>query len=325
MDKLRVSLVGLGHLGKIHLRLLSQNSSIELLGVYDIDVDLAKAQALLYNIRCFENLSDLISSSDAVFVIVPTLHHYSIGKDVLLGGCHLFIEKPVCSNVSESRLLLDLLRNTSGLKCQVGHIERYNPSILVSKNYDLHPKFIESHRMTEYRGRGIDVSVIHDLMIHDIDLALWLVDSKIKQIDASGVAVISNQIDLSNARLKFENGAVANLTASRLSATSMRKFRLFQQFCYMSLDLVSGAVEIFRLGKKEELEKNNSIAQMLGDIENTNNRIIYEKPEILQHNAMAVQQQSFIDCIINDSPPFCSLAEGTAALEVAEEIYRQVK
>jgi predicted dehydrogenase len=328
IKQLKISLIGIGHLGKIHCKLLTENqhiknNSAQFVGVYDVNTLSAIQIAQQYNINYFNNIDDAISAADAIFIVAPTSFHYEIAKKCLEYGKHCFIEKPVAASIEEAKLLIHTSKQNPNLIIQVGHIERFNPAITAALQYNISPIFIEAHRLSQFRARATDVSVIHDLMIHDIDLILWLVNSPIKNIDANGVAVITNTIDIANARLNFENGTVANITASRISAKPMRKIRMFQNKCYISIDLAKSELDIFRMEDDNGENHPNAIpAAMLGEIDGLydNSCIILEKPEIIPANAMANEQDAFIESILNETPPLINIVQATKALEVAEEI-----
>lgn len=328
MNKLRIAIIGTGHLGKFHSRLLAQkanveNSQIIFSGVYDVNVWTAEDIAKECNTTCFRTLDSAIMNSDAVFIVVPTSEHYEIAKKCIENNKHCFIEKPAFASMAEAEQFRSLAMQHSDLKIQIGHIERFNPSLLAVKQYISNPQFIEAHRLSQFRPRATDVSVIHDLMIHDIDLVLWLMASPLEHIEANGVSVITDTTDIANARLTFADGAVANITASRISAKPMRKIRLFQRFGYVSVDLAQPKAEIFRLANENESVDSKSIpASLLGDINAATNdkKIVFEEPVINTTNAMADEQQSFIDAIINDTETAVPLADGIKALEVAEQI-----
>ena len=324
MDNLKISVIGVGHLGAIHCGLLAKNKSVNFIGVYDTDANKKIKQANLHNVNAFDTVDVAIDSADAVIVVVPTIFHKEVAEKILTSGKHCFIEKPVCSNLYEAKKLLELEKRYA-VKIQIGHIERFNPAIISAQKHTLNPSFIEAHRLSQFRPRSVDVSVIHDLMIHDIDLSLWLANgSRVESIDANGVSIITDTIDLASARIKFENGMVANLTASRISAKPMRKFRIFQKHSYFSLDLASGKVEAFRIIDNITDNSTTEISvptEMLGEIPALKDKkIVYEMLEIPSINAMAIEQQSFIDSIIHNKLVACSLLEGVNALEIAERI-----
>jgi len=235
VDKVKVGVIGVGHLGRHHTRVYRQLPQAQLVGVHDIDSEKAQKVAKEFDTRYFENLDDLLERTDAVSLVVPTTIHYALACDILDQGKNLLIEKPITETVKQAEELVSLA-GAKNVILQVGHIERFNPAFKAIENLKLEPKFIESHRLAQFNPRGTDVAVILDLMIHDLDLILSLVKSEVKRIDAAGVSVISDSEDIANARLTFENGCVANITASRISARPLRKMRLFQRNSYISLD-----------------------------------------------------------------------------------------
>jgi predicted dehydrogenase len=328
---MKISIIGTGHLGSIHCKLLKTNEHIDFVGLYDANSERANAISQEYNVKSFSNIEETILSSDAVIIVVPTVKHFEIANQCLKNGKHCFIEKPVTSTVNEAKELIEISKQNPKLKIQVGHIERFNPAVKSALQYDLNPMFIEAHRLSQFRPRATDVSVIHDLMIHDIDLVMWLVKSKVKSINANGLSVITNTVDIANARICFENGAVANLTASRISANPLRKIRFFQKFGYISVDLSKPNLDVFRLAKEGENNTNAIPASMLGAIDNLSElgipdiNIVFEKPEIIPTNAMAEEQNSFINSILNNTNPLVTLEQATVALEVAEEIVKQIQ
>jgi predicted dehydrogenase len=297
-----------------------------LIGIYDTDNERAKKVASENGIAVFNSLDEAIQSSDAITISAPTTFHYEIAEKCIGSGVHCLIEKPITSTYEEAKKIISQAKNKN-LVVQVGHVERFNPALLAIKDYQLNPMFIEAHRLSQFKPRAIDVSVILDLMIHDIDIMLWLVKSKVEKIDANGVAVLTDTPDIANARIKFENGAVANLTASRISANPMRKLRLFQSNAYISIDFGNQEVEVFRILEEDEIAEGNAIpANMLGTIEAglKNKKIVFEKPEVPQINAIAEEQRAFIDAIINGSPAAVSAEEAAEALRIAELIAEQI-
>ncbi|MBI5325767.1 MAG: Gfo/Idh/MocA family oxidoreductase [Ignavibacteriae bacterium] len=327
MKKIKVSVIGSGHLGSIHTKLWKSTPDSELLGIFDIDSERAAKVANENDIKVFETIDDAIQSSDAVTISAPTTFHYEIAEKCIESGVHCLIEKPITSTYDEAKKLIAQAKNKN-LVIQVGHVERFNPALLAIKNYQLNPMFIEAHRLSQFKPRAIDVSVILDLMIHDIDIMLWLVKSKVEKIDANGVAVLTDTPDIANARIKFENGAVANLTASRISANPMRKLRMFQSNAYISIDFGNQDVEVFRLLEENESAGGNAIpANMLGTLEAglKNKKIVFEKPVVPEINAIAEEQKAFIEAIINGLPAAVSAEEAAEALRIAELIAEQIK
>ena len=324
MDKVKVGVVGVGHLGQHHLRVYSELLEAELVGVYDIDIAKAKVKAEQFHTKQFENLDDLLKQTDAVSLVVPTSSHFSVGERILRSGVSVLIEKPITETVKQAVKLIELSKEKD-LVLQVGHIERFNPAFKAVKDMKLEPMFIESHRLAPFAGRGTDVAVILDLMIHDIDLILSLVNDNIKRIDAAGVSVITDREDIANARITFEKGCVANITASRISAQPLRKFRIFQKNSYISLDLLEKSAEIYRLVETEKAEKETQIDSVIGKLPwEIGKTIVYERPQIEKEDMLTTEIKSFLWAVENESQPIVSGEEGKRALEVALRIVRKV-
>lgn len=319
---MKVSVVGIGHLGSIHSKLWANNSSINLVGLYDTDISKTEKLAPEYNCRAFKSLNEAIDNSDCITIAVPTSLHYEIAMKCIDSGIHCFIEKPITSTYEDAVNLIKKAKEKNVL-IQVGHVERFNPTLFAIKDMKLNPRFIEAHRLAQFKPRATDVSVILDLMIHDIDIVLWLVKSKVSKIDSNAVSVLTNTPDICNARITFENGAVANLTASRISAHPMRKMRIFQQNQYISLDFAEQNVEIFRIVDDFENIDHKAIpATMLGTLEAglKNRKIIYQKPDIPEINAIQEEQIAFINAIKNNLPVPVSAEDAAEALLIAEKI-----
>lgn len=322
--KIPVGVIGVGHLGSLHAKMYTQLECAALVGVYDIDRSKAEVVAAgLGTIAC-GSMKELLEKVRAVSIVTPTKSHFTIAREVISSGLHAFIEKPITGSVDEAQQLIDLAKRNR-VKVQVGHIERFNPALMALKGYQLHPMFIESHRLAQFNPRGTDVAVVLDLMIHDIDIIVSLVRSPIRQIDANGVAVVSDTIDIANARLQFENGCVANVTASRISQKKMRKMRLFQRDAYMSVDFSDGAAEVFRL--VEDGEPSANAGMMLGQIDaGTKKRnIVYEQPEVREINALKFELESFLNAIEHDTDPIVTAEEGKQALLIAHEIMEKIR
>ena len=295
MEKVKIGVIGVGHLGSIHAKLWSRCEDAILIGIYDNDKVKSESKANELNCTNFLNIQECISSVDAVTIAAPTSFHYEIAEMCLNAGVHCFIEKPITDKYETAVKLIEKAKSKQ-LCVQVGHVERFNPALLALKNLELNPLFIEAHRLSQFKPRATDVSVALDLMIHDIDIMLWLIKSDVEKIDANGVSVIMDTPDIANARITFKNGAVANLTASRLSAHPMRKMRLFQPNAYISIDFGEQEVEVFRLA--EGIVESTTL---LGSIEAglLNKNIIFEKPVIPKINAIAEEQKVFIESILH--------------------------
>lgn len=311
---LKVGVLGAGHLGKIHLRLLNQSEKYELVGFYDPDEINAQKVAKEFGYTYFENVNILLDQVDVIDIVTPTLSHFETAKKAIEKGKHIFIEKPITNTLTEAETLIELAKKHK-VKGQVGHVERFNPAFLAVKEKVENPMFIETHRLAEFNPRGTDVPVVLDLMIHDIDVILSVVPSRVKQINASGVSVISNSPDIANARIAFENGCVANLTASRISLKNMRKSRFFQKDAYISVDFLEKAVEVVKM--KDAPEVPGSFDMILQNAEGEKKQIYFENPEINPNNAILDELETFADAITNNTEPVVTLEAGTEALRVA--------
>ena len=316
-NKLKVGVLGAGHLGKIHLRLLNQSERYELVGFYDPNQEQAQKVVAEFGYTYFDNMDKLIEAVEVVDIVTPTLSHYECAKKAIAAKRHIFIEKPITSTVEEAEEIYRLLE-ANHLKGQVGHVERFNPAFLAAKASIENPMFIEVHRLAEFNPRGTDVSVVLDLMIHDIDVLLSVVHSPVKHIEASGVAVISKSPDITNARIEFENGCVANLTASRISMKNMRKSRFFQRDAYISVDFLEKKVEVVRM--KDAPAHPNEYDMILQNAEGEHKQIYFEYPEVQPSNAILDELETFADAIEHNTTPVVTFLQGTEALRVAREI-----
>ena len=316
----KVGVVGCGHLGKIHLKLLNQSESFNLLGVYDNDINISKKAGSEFGCKSYESFEEMIAEIDVLDIVTPTPSHYSYALKAVENGVHIFIEKPVCSNTKES---LNLIKKSklNNVKIQVGHVERFNPAFTAVENNISKPMFIESHRLSQFNPRGNDVSVVLDLMIHDIDIILNSVDSPIKQISSSGVSVISDTPDIANARIEFENGCVANLTASRVSLKNMRKTRFFQSGKYISIDFLNRESQIVEIDEKNSEMPIMTLETSKGD----KKKIYFSKPDISENNAILDELNSFAFSIKNDTKPKVDIYDGHNALDVAIRIIKNFK
>ncbi|MEM8846302.1 MAG: Gfo/Idh/MocA family oxidoreductase [Bacteroidota bacterium] len=319
---LKVGVLGAGHLGKIHLRLLNESEKYELIGFYDPDEINAEKVAQEFGYTYFENMNTLMDSVDVVDIVTPTLSHFDCAKKAIEKRKHIFIEKPITNTLKEAETLLQLVAEHK-VKGQVGHVERFNPAFIAVKEKVENPMFIETHRLAEFNPRGTDVPVVLDLMIHDIDVILSVVNSPVKQINASGVSVISNSPDIANARIEFENGCVANLTSSRISLKNMRKSRFFQKDAYISVDFLEKKVEVVKM--KDAPENPGDFDMILQNAEGMRKQIYFENPDIHANNAILDELETFADAINTDTTPIVSIEQGTNALRVALQIIESFK
>ncbi|MDR0368010.1 MAG: Gfo/Idh/MocA family oxidoreductase [Bacteroidales bacterium] len=316
----KTGLIGAGHLGKIHLNCLRNIPQIELVGFYDNNNEVSQEVEQKYHIKRFPDEKELINACDAVDIVTPTVLHYNIAMDAMQKGKHVFLEKPITATLQESQEIVDYAKK-QGLVVQVGHVERFNDAYLAAKPYLDNPLFIEAHRLAEFNPRGTDVSVVLDLMIHDIDIILNMIQSPIKQIHANGVPVISQTPDIANARIEFENGSTANLTASRMSMKKMRRMRVFQPNAYIAMDFLEKKADIMRL-RDYTPEDDNELFSLIVDLGEGKGkkRIFIESPNNEKVNAIEMELSLFADSIINNKPSMVSAEDGHKALEVAYRI-----
>ena len=319
---LKAGVLGAGHLGKIHLKLLQQSTKYTLVGFFDANQEAAKAIEQEYGYKSFPTMEALIQACDMVDVVTPTIHHYKCAEKVITAGKHLFIEKPITHTVAQADSIRDLAKK-HGVRGQAGQVERFNPAFMAVNHMIDKPMFIEAHRLAEFNPRGTDVSVVLDLMIHDLDAILSVVKSDVKKVHASGVSVISETPDIANARIEFENGCVANLTASRISMKKMRKARFFQKNAYISVDFLEKKCEVVKM--KDAPKNPDDFAMVLTNAEGVKKQIYFDNPQVAPNNAILDELDSFADAIKNDTTPEVSLTQGSEALRVAMMIIENFK
>ncbi len=318
---LKIGVFGAGHLGKIHIQQWKEVSGVELVGFYDPDDDNAASAQAQYNIPRYTNELELIQAIDAADVVSTTTTHYDVAKKCLLNGKHLFIEKPLAHTLEQGLELVTLVKEAH-VKCQVGHVERYNPAFLSLKDMPMNPMFIETHRLAQFNPRGTDVSVILDLMIHDIDIILHMVRSRVRRISASGVSVMSETADIANARIEFDNGCVANLTASRISLKKMRKMRIFQRDAYISIDFLDKKSEIIKL---KDADGTKGMMDIPLEMPNGDKKVIsVDMPEIPLTNAIRSELEEFAHSIVYDKPVRVSVIDGYQAMDVAHQVLKKM-
>ncbi|MGB0885744.1 MAG: Gfo/Idh/MocA family protein [Chitinophagales bacterium] len=322
MKKIKIGVLGAGHLGKIHIRLLKEIEQFELIGFYDQDsINAAKVSGEM-GVKSYTDMEELIAACDAVDIVTPTMSHFDCAYMALKETKHIFIEKPMTSSLPEAYKLLELIKE-AGVKAQVGHVERFNPAFLAIKDYELKPMFIETHRLAQFNPRGTDVSVVLDLMIHDIDIILKMVGKDVKHIAASGVPIISGSPDIANARLEFENGAVANITASRISMKNMRKTRIFQKDAYISIDFLEKETQIFKLYNEKQSELNTFEVELGED--KGSKYIHFDTPEILPVNSIKMELELFGKSILNNTETEVTAMDGLRAMEVAYGVLDKIQ
>ena len=321
---LKIGVFGAGHLGKIHLRLLNElKHEFELVGFFDPNDAAAEQIVNEFEIKRYTQASDLIELVDCVDVVTPTIAHFDIASQALRKSKHVFIEKPVTETLEEARALMELAREAN-VKVQVGHVERFNPAFQAAIPYFKKTMFIETHRLAQFNPRGTDVPVVLDLMIHDLDIILTVVNSGVKRVSASGVAVVSDTPDITNARIEFDNGCVANLTASRISMKNMRKSRFFQKDAYISVDFLTKELEVVRM---EDVDGEPNPLDIVFDLGAGKpvKKIFFDKPEINEVNAIKEELRTFHEAIVQDKMPVVPLEDGFRALDVAQKIMEKLK
>jgi predicted dehydrogenase len=316
---LKIGVFGTGHLGKFHLNNWMEMAGVEITGFYDPNDAIAEDVIAKYNIKRFTSEEELIELCDAVDIVTPTQYHFDLCVKAIRKGKHVFVEKPMAHTMAEAEELVKLAKE-SKIKFQVGHVERFNPAFLAAKQLELNPMFIEVHRLAQFNPRGTEVSVILDLMIHDIDVILSLVKSEVKSISANGVAVMTDTPDIANVRIEFNNGCVANLTSSRISMKKMRKIRLFQKDAYIGIDLLEKRTEVIKL--KEDSDEN----VFSFDIETNKGvkTIAIASPKVPEVNAIRLELEEFAGAILNNTQPIVNEIDGFRAMEVAHQILKKI-
>lgn len=314
---LKIGVLGAGHLGKIHLRLLNQSEKYELVGFYDPNAENAQKVSEEFGYRKFDTIEELIENVQVVDIVTPTLSHYDCAVLAIKKGKHIFLEKPISNTVAEAENIIRLAKEHN-VKGQVGHVERFNPAFKAVKDKINNPMFIETHRLAEFNPRGTDVPVVLDLMIHDIDAILSVVKSKVAAVHASGVSVISDSPDIANARIEFENGCVANVTSSRISMKNMRKARFFQKDAYISVDYLDKICEVVKM--KDAPEIPGDFDMILQNAEGIRKQIYFDNPDVAPNNAILDELETFADAINNNTTPIVTLEDGTEALRIAHRI-----
>jgi len=323
MDKLKIGVIGAGHLGKFHIKMLKQIDGCELVGIYDLDTKTANNAGDEFRVRVFDSLEGLLQEVEAVSIATVTRTHYEVAKKCMEHNIHVFVEKPITADISQAEELVKTAAERN-LNLQVGHIERFNPALISLEKYIIKPMFIQTDRLAQFNPRGTDVAVVLDLMIHDIDIILSLIKSGVKDIQASGVAVVSNSIDIANARIEFENGAVANVTASRISQKRMRKMRIFQKDNYIALDFITGISEVYRLVPTDEKLDSGFISFGEIGIGEKKKIVVYEQPEIKEINALKYELDLFVKSVLKKEHPIVSGEDGLRALRVAKQIMQKI-
>ncbi len=318
----KIGIIGVGHIGQHHVKHLTKNTECRLIGLYDINNDRSNVVAEEYGTKAFRSIDELIENCDGLSIVTPTKVHAQVAEPCIRAGKHVFIEKPITKTVAGADRLLQLAEENNVI-IQVGHIERLNPALIPLKDFDLNPKYIEVQRLAPYTVRGTDVPVVLDLMIHDIDIILALVNSPVKNIRASGVSILSDSVDIANARIRFENGTVASMTSSRIARDKVRKIRVFQKNMYITIDFLLGLTEIYRV--LDENEENSAAIQTASlDAYGSSRKIVYEKPNVKKIDALEMELANFIASIQGKETPIVDGHAGREALDVAIKIHDMI-
>lgn len=322
VNKVKVGVIGVGHLGQHHVKHFANLPNAQLMGVFDSSAQRKTEIANLYKTNSYNSLKEILDACDAISIVTPTPEHAKVAELCINNGKHVFIEKPITKTVEEADHLLSLTKE-NGIVIQVGHIERLNPALLALKDYELRPKFIEVQRLAPYTVRGTEVPVVLDLMIHDIDIILSLVNSPVKNIRASGVSIMTNSVDIANARVRFENGTVANLTSSRIAQNKVRKLKFFQRDMYVTIDFLQGLTEVYRAMDSDTKVSNTMVTAPL-ESNGGHRSIVYEKPTIKKTDALRLELTNFIESVQGKAKPIVDGRAGRDALEVAAKIQKMI-
>lgn len=318
---LKIGVLGAGHLGKIHINCIKQIENYELVGFYDPMEETARKVESEMNVKCFESIDSLIDAVDVVDIVTPTIQHFACASKALQRSKHVFIEKPIVATPEEANALIKLA-DEAKVKVQVGHVERFNPAFIAAEPFIKSPMFIEAHRLALFNPRGTDVPVVLDLMVHDLDILLSIVKSPVTHISASGISIVSPTPDITNARIEFENGTVANLTTSRISMKNMRKTRIFQSDAYITVDFLDKVCEIVRI--HDEVDTTNPFAMTIDLANGDEKQITIERPEITPINAIKTELESFYNAIIHNTLPAVTIEDGVKVLKLAYQILESV-
>ncbi|MEI6822440.1 MAG: Gfo/Idh/MocA family oxidoreductase [Bacteroidota bacterium] len=320
---MNIGVLGAGHLGKIHIKCIKDIPEYNLIGFYDPDKENSVNVENELGVKSYASIGELLDHVDVIDIVTPTLSHFDCASQAIKKGRHVFIEKPIAASSEEAAELIKL-STEANVKVQVGHVERFNPAFTAVQSFITNPMFIETHRLAQFNPRGTDVPVILDLMIHDIDIVLSIVKANVRKISASGVAVVSDTPDIANARIEFDNGCVANLTASRISMKNMRKTRIFQRDAYIAVDFLKKESEVVRM-KSVNPDDNDPFAVIIDLGKNKGSKqIFFEKPEIVQTNAIKTELETFYHAINDNTTPLVTIYDGYNALDIAYKIIEKI-
>ena len=321
--QVNIGVVGVGHLGFHHATHLSKIKNANLVGIYDIDSNRSDEVSKQLSVPSFESLDLLIDRVDALSIVTPTSTHKTVAEKCIQNGKHVFIEKPITTTVSDADHIIQLAKSNNTI-IQVGHIERFNPALLALSSLEIQPKYIEVHRMAPFMSRGTDVPVVLDLMIHDIDLVLSFIDSPVKDIYANGVSIMTSSVDIANARIKFNNGSIANITSSRVAKDRVRKIKIFQQDLYVTIDFLAGISEVYKAMDASEDDPDAIMSAPLVDSDGKNRQIFYEKPLVHKKDALKLELENYIQSVLGNETPIVDGVAGKQALGVAIKIHDKI-
>jgi len=321
--QVNIGVVGVGHLGFHHATHLSKIKNANLVGIYDIDSKRSDEVSKQLSVPSFESLDLLIDRVDALSIVTPTSTHKTVAEKCIQNGKHVFIEKPITTTVNDADHIIQLAKSNNTI-IQVGHIERFNPALLALSSLEIQPKYIEVHRMAPFMSRGTDVPVVLDLMIHDIDLVLSFIDSPVKDIYANGVSIMTSSVDIANARIKFNNGSIANITSSRVAKDRVRKIKIFQQDLYVTIDFLAGISELYKAMDANEDDPDAIMSAPLVDSDGKNRQIFYEKPLVQKQDALKLELENYIQSVLGNETPIVDGVAGKQALGVAIKIHDKI-
>ena len=321
--QVNIGVIGVGHLGVHHASHLTKIKNANFVGLFDSDAQRAEEISKKLNTKSFDSIDSLLDNVEALSIVTPTPTHRSVAEKCIKKGKHVFIEKPITSSVDDAEYLIELAKKHSTI-IQVGHIERFNPALLALSNLEIEPKYIEVHRMAPFTSRGTDVPVVLDLMIHDIDLILSFISSPVEEIYANGVSIMTNSVDIANARIKFENGSIANITSSRVAKDRVRKIKMFQQDLYVTIDFLAGISEVYKAMGATQNDPEAIMSAPLVGADGKHKQIFYEKPTVKKTDALKAELKNYINAVLGKEKPMVDGFAGKQALDVAIKIHDKI-
>ena len=321
--QVNIGVIGVGHLGVHHASHLAKIKNANLVGVFDTNLERAEEISKKINTAIFQSVDNLLENVEAVSIVTPTSTHRDVAEKCIKKGKHVFIEKPITSSVKDAEHLIELSKKHNVI-IQVGHIERFNPALLALSNLEIDPKYIEVHRMAPFMSRGTDVPVVLDLMIHDIDLILSFISSPVKEIYANGLSIMTNSVDIANARIKFENGSIANITSSRVAKDRVRKIKIFQQDLYVTIDFLAGMSEVYKAMGASQSDPDAIMSAPLVEKDGKHRQIFYEKPKVKKTDALKAELKNYLNAVLGKEKPMVDGFAGKQALDVAIKIHDKI-